>query len=150
MLVHRNEGKPHTNQRDNAHRQGHKGGKKRTGKDTTPSTAEGGDVQKNAATNDGAAEPVDVSMGESDNPVSQGQLSNKYTGKGHIMGDTKGSDIATLGGVSDTLSDHQAVQDRKAAAQDTDMEQLAGAMSSLKFVPRNVRLSSKKSGLPPR
>lgn len=150
MLVHRNEGKPHTNQRDNAHRQGHKGGKKRTGKDTTPSTAEGGDVQKNAATNDGAAEPVDVSMGESDNPVSQGQLSNKYTGKGHIMGDTKGSDIAALGGISDTLSDHQAVQDRKAAAQDTDMEQLAGAMSSLKFVPRNVRLSSKKSGLPPR
>lgn len=148
MLVHRNEGKPRTNQRDNTHHQGHKDGKKRTGKDTTPGTAKGGDVQKNVATDDGAAEPVDVAMSQSDNQVSQDQLSDDYTSKGHITGNTKGSDIASLGGITDTLSGRQAVQDRKAAAQDTDMEQLAGAMSSLKFVPRNVRLSSKKSGLP--
>jgi hypothetical protein len=150
MLVHRNESKPRANQRDNAHRQGHKGGKKRTGIDAAPGITEGTDVQKNAATNDGAAEPVDVAMGEPDNPVSAIQLSNKNTGKSDITGGTKDSDIAALGGFSDIVSHHQAAQNHTAATQDTDMEQLTGAMSSLKFVPRNVRLGSKKSGMPPR
>lgn len=140
MLVHHNESKP----------PGHRGGKKRTGKDTTPAIAEGSDVQNDAATIDGSAEPVDVAMGDSDYPVSQDQLSNENTGKGNITGGPKSSDTASHGGISEILSDHQAVQDRKAAAQDTGMEQLTGAMSSLKFVPRNVRLGSKKSGLPPR
>lgn len=147
MLVNRNESKPRTHQRDTAHQQGRKGGKKRPGKDATPGVAEGNETQKNATTDDGAAEPVDVAMGDPDNPISQDQLNNG-TGKDNNRGATS-SDVASLGGSTDILAQLQAVQDRT-AAQDTDMEQLTGAMSSLKFVPRNVRLASKKSGLPPR
>lgn len=89
-------------------------------------------------------------MGGPDTPVSQDQLGNGNTSKSSIAGGNKGGDIAVLGVFSDTLSGHHAVANRDAAVQDTDMETLTGAMSSLKFVPRNVRLSSKKSGLPPR
>ncbi|KAG6365388.1 hypothetical protein INS49_006999 [Diaporthe citri] len=151
MLVHRNEGKPRANQRNNARPQGQKGYKKQTGKDATPDTAEGSDVQKNAPAGNGSAEEaVDVEMGGPDTPISQDQLGNVNTGKSSTAGGIKGGDNAALGVISDTLSDHHAVGNCDAAVQDTDMETLTGAMSSLKFVPRNVRLGSKKSGLPPR
>lgn len=149
MLVHRNEGKPRTTQRNNARPQGQKGEKKQTGKDATPDTAERSDVQKNAPTDDTSAKPVDVEMGGSDTWVSKDQLGNEDTGKTNTTGSNELGDIAALGRTLDPLSDHQAVRNLKAPIQDTDMETLAGAMSSLKFVPRNVRLGSKKSGLPP-
>jgi hypothetical protein len=143
MLVHRDESKPRTNHR------GHRGGQKRTGKEITPAIAEGSGIQSNAATSVGPTEPADVEMGSSDNPVSQDQLTND-TGMNNITDGPKLSGTAPHRGTSDALSDHRAAQDRKDAAQDTHMEQLTGAMSSLKFVPRNVRLGSKKPGLPPR
>ncbi|KAG8161435.1 hypothetical protein KVR01_008422 [Diaporthe batatas] len=145
MLVNRKESKPRTHHRDNAHQQGRKGGKKESGKDATPGVAEGNGIQVNATANDRAVEPVDVAM---DDPVSQDQP-NSDIGKDNNRGATS-SNVAALEASSDILPKHQAVHDRKTAAQDTDMEQLTGAMSSLKFVPRNVRLASKKSGLPPR
>lgn len=148
MLVNRNESKPRTNQRDNAHQQGRKGGKKRSGKDATPGVAGVNGFQKSATTDDGAAELVDVAMGDPDNPASQDQLNNDG-GKDNNKR-AASHDVAALVGSSGILPKHQAVQDHKTAAHDTDMEQLTGAMSSLKFVPRNVRLASKKSGLPPR
>lgn len=89
-------------------------------------------------------------MGESDTPGSQGHLVNENTGKSNVAGDNKSGDPATPRAISDSRSDHQEVDKRNAPVQDTDMENLAGAMSSLRFVPRNVRLASKKSGLPPR
>lgn len=151
MLVHRNEGKPRANQCNNARPQGQKNGKKQTGKDATPDSAEGSGVQKNAPAGNGSAEEaVDVEMGGPDTPVSQYQLGNGNTGKGSTACGNKSGDNAALGVISYTLSDHHAVENRDAAVKDTDMETLTGAMSSLKFVPRNVRLGSKKSGLPPR
>lgn len=151
MLVQRNEGKPRANQRSNARPQGQKGGKKKTGKDATSETTEGSDVQKSVPT-DGVhvEEPVDVEMGGPDAPVSQGQLGNEHTGKSNTAGGKKSGDTAALEGISNALSGHQEAENHNAAVQDTDMENLAGAMSSLRFVPRNVRLGSKKSGLPPR
>lgn len=146
MLVHRNEGKPRANQRNNARPQGQQGGK-----DATPDIAEGSGVQKNTpAGKSSAEEAVDVEMVGPHTPVFQDQLGNENTGKSSIASGNKGGDIAVLGVISDALSDHHAVAKRDAAVQDTDMETLTGAMSSLKFVPRNVRLGSKKSGLPPR
>lgn len=151
MLVHRNEGKPRANQRNNARPEGQKGGKKQTAKDATPDIAEGSGVQKKTpAGKSSAEEAVDVEMDGPDTLVSQDQLGNENTGKNSIAGGNKGSDIAVLGVISDALSDHHAVAKCDAAVQDTDMETLTGAMSSLKFVPRNVRLGSKKFGLPPR
>lgn len=155
MLVQRNEGKPRAKQPNNARPQGQKGGKKQTGKDVTSDTAKGDDVQKSAPSNDDDAEgPVDVEMGGSDSPISQGQRGNKDAGKSNTVGGdktgNKTGDTAALGVISSPQSDHQTVENRAPTAQDTDMEILAGAMSSLRFVPRNVRLSSKKSGLPPR
>lgn len=151
MLVQRNEGKPRASQPNNARLQGQKGGKKQTGKDVTSDTAEGDDVQKSAPSNDDNAEgPVDVEMGGSDSPISQGQRGNKDASKSNTVGGNKTGDTAALKVISSTQSDHQAVENRAPTAQDTDMENLTGAMSSLRFVPRNVRLSSKNSGLPPR
>lgn len=151
MLVHRNEGKSRANQRNNARPQGQKGGKKQSGKDTTPDAAQGSGVQKNAPAGNGSAEEAaDIEMSGPDTPVSQGQLGNGNTGKSNTAGANRGGDNAALGVISDSLSDHHAVGNRDAAVQDTDMETLTGAMSSLKFVPRNVRLNSKKSGLAPR
>lgn len=151
MLVQRNEGKPRANQRNNSRPQGQKGGKKKAGKDATSETAEGSDVQKSGPTDDVHDEvPVDVEMGGPDDPVSQGQLGNEHSGKSTTAGGKKSGDTAALRGMSSTLSGQQEVDNRNAVVQDTDMENLAGALSSLRFVPRNVRLGSKKSGLPPR
>lgn len=150
MLVQRNEGKPRANQPNKARPQGQKGGKQ-IGKGVTSDTAEGKDIQKSAPSNDDNTEgPVDVEMGGSDSPISQGQRGNKNADKSNTVGGDKSGDTAALRVISSTQSDHEAVENRAPTAQDTDMENLTGAMSSLRFVPRNVRLSSKKSGLPPR
>lgn len=151
MLVHRNEGKPRANQRDSSRSQGQKGGKKQTGKVAPEGAADGSNIQDNAHTNDGGAEEsVDVAMGGSDASASQDQLGSESTGRSNTAGSNKDGDVAAPGGASDSPSDHQAVENSEAAIRDTVMENLSGAMSSLRFVPRNVRLGSRKAGLPPR
>lgn len=151
MLVQRNEGKPRANQPNNARPQGMKGGKKQNGKEATSDTPDDRDAQKSAPADNGNAEgPADIEMDGSDTPVSHGQLGSEDTGNSNTAGGNKSSDTAALRVISSTQSDQQAIENRAPTAQDTDMENLTGAMSSLRFVPRNVRLSSKKSGLPPR
>ncbi|KAI3398286.1 hypothetical protein diail_9624 [Diaporthe ilicicola] len=158
MLVHRNEAKPRANQRNNARHQGQNGGKKRTGKDATSDHTEGTSIQKNAPIDDdmnGSGEqPIDIPMGGSDDSNPQGQRDD--TDNGTRIGThsaasaTRRAGIVTPKGKSTSQSDQQAYKNRDAASQDADMDTLTGAMSSLKFVPRNLRLGSKKAGGIPR
>lgn len=152
MLVHRNEGRPRANQRNSSHQKGQKGGKKHTGKDARP------DVQMNAPSDDGmngsAEQPADVAMGEHDDSHSRGHRNDLHNdaniGKDSTTGANTSAGIATPRGASTSQSDQQAGVKREAAVQDIDMDNLTGALSSLKFVPRNLRLGPKKDGRTPR
>ncbi|KAJ0116462.1 hypothetical protein J7T55_007442 [Diaporthe amygdali] len=151
MLVHRSESKPRANQRNNPRHQGQKEGKKHT-KNAAPKTIGGSDVQSTASNDDGVndsvAQPADVPMGGSDDPGPQDQTGYADTSSGNTIGISKGDDEEPPRRASISQSGQQAGDDREASfLQDTDMENLTGAMSSLRFVPRNIRLGSKKSNL---
>ncbi|KAL1868491.1 hypothetical protein Daus18300_005925 [Diaporthe australafricana] len=157
MLVHRNEGKPRANQRNNSRHNGQKAGKKHTGKDARPDKMDCSDVQITAPSDEvisGSAEqPADVSMGGSDDSHSQEQRNDSHDAnisKDSTTGANKSAGVATSRGASASQSDQQVGVSREAAVQDKDIDNLTGALSSLKFVPRNLRLGSKKDGRTPR
>lgn len=132
MLVERNQGKPQSKQRDSGRPRGHKADKK-TGKKTNAET------EKGDATN----QSNDVDMQDSD-----GLGPQKYR-PDQIMAGERVSVEDTSVHTSRSYKPTSEATDK--AVVDKEMEDLAGAMSSLKFVPRAVRFGPRqRPGFAPR
>ncbi|ROW12405.1 hypothetical protein VMCG_00654 [Cytospora schulzeri] len=132
MLVERNQGKPHTKQRDGGRPRGQKAGKK-TGKK----------AETDADKGDDAHESKDVAMQEPDEPSHQEQSARqKSSGEKASAEDNS---------VPTSKPNKPTGEGTEKPIVDTEMEDLAGAMSSLRFVPRAVRFGPRqRAGFAPR
>lgn len=132
MLVERNQGKPQAKQRDGGRPRGQKAGKN-TGKKAIAETNKG----------DAAHESKDVAMQEPDEPGPQGHGADE-----NIAGEKAPAEDRS---VPTSESNKPTGEATNKAVVDTEMEDLAGAMSSLKFVPRAVRFGPRqRAGFAPR
>ncbi|ROV88579.1 hypothetical protein VSDG_09132 [Cytospora chrysosperma] len=122
MLVERKQGKPPAKQRDGGRPRGQKADRK-TGKKTNADTNNGGT----------AHDPIDVAMQEPDEPSRHGQRASQMNAGEKASADDEG--------VPMNEPDKPIGEGIEKAAADTEMEDLAGAMSSL-----NRSIWSKEEG----